>query len=113
MFSVRMTKGNVDAGNFLVLQNVSNNVGAGGIGADSKFAHTIAVFGGAGVEPKIVAEIFVFGTERTNTIVLHLNDEGRALEITIALTQIIAYHAIIDENTLGIGRRGQDVATRQ
>src|SRR5438876_11375254 len=34
MLSIGMTEGDVDAGNFLVLQNVSDDVGAGGIGAD-------------------------------------------------------------------------------
>ena len=44
-----MTEGDVDAGNFFVLQDVPNDVGAGGVGADGEFADAIAVFIGAGV----------------------------------------------------------------
>jgi hypothetical protein len=66
-------------GIFLVLQNVSDNVSAGGIGADGKFAHAIAIFIGAGVEPKIITQIFVIGTQRANSIVLDL--DGRAARL--------------------------------
>src|SRR4030095_14829540 len=99
MFGVRMTKGDVDTGDFLVLQNVSDNVSAGGIGADGKFAHAIAIFIGASVDPKIITQIFVIGTQRANSIVLDLDDERRALDIAIAVAQIIYYHAINYEHS--------------
>lgn len=55
VLGIGMTKRDMDSGNFFVLQNVSNDVRAGDIGADGKFAHTIAVFVGVRVSPKFVA----------------------------------------------------------
>src|SRR5439155_6791195 len=57
VFGIRMTEGNVDSGNFFVLQNVSDNMGAGRIGTDSEFAYAIAVFVGAGVSAKFIAQV--------------------------------------------------------
>ena len=55
VLGVGMTKSDVDPRNFLVLQNVSNDVRASGVGADGKFAHAVAVFVSAGVSAKFVA----------------------------------------------------------
>ena len=55
MFGVGMTKRDVDSGNFFVLQNVSDNVRAGDVSADGKFADAVAVFVRARVSPKFVA----------------------------------------------------------
>ena len=55
VLGVRKTKSDVDPRNFLVLQNVSNDVRASGVGADGKLAHAVAVFVSAGVSAKFVA----------------------------------------------------------
>src|SRR5437764_9932989 len=41
---------------FFRLQNVSNYVGASRVGADGKFAHSVAVFIGAGVSAKFLEQ---------------------------------------------------------
>src|SRR5438477_309589 len=113
VFGVRMSKGDVDSGNLLILQNVSDDVGAGGIGADGKFADAIAVFVGAGVESKIIAEIFIFRTEQANAVILDLDNERRSLEITIAFAQIIPHHTINHENAVRIFRGGENFTAWQ
>src|SRR5205823_6585413 len=42
VFRIRMAEGDVDAGNFFVLQNVADHVGAGGVGAYGEFADAVA-----------------------------------------------------------------------
>ena len=63
VFGVRMTKGDVDTGNFFVLQNVPDDMRARRVGADRKFADAIAVFVGAGLGAKFVAQILVLGMQ--------------------------------------------------
>src|SRR5882724_8602607 len=47
VLGVGMTKSDVHAGNFFILQNVSNDMCARCVGADGEFAHSIAVLVGA------------------------------------------------------------------
>src|SRR5436190_19652210 len=52
MLGVWMTERDMDAGNFFVLQNVSDDMRAGDVGADGKFADAVAVFVRVRVGPK-------------------------------------------------------------
>ena len=63
VFGIGMTKSDVDAGNFFVLQNMSNDVPASDVGADGKFADAIAVLIRAGISAKFVAQILVLGLQ--------------------------------------------------
>ena len=81
MFGIRVTKGNVDAGNFFILQNVTDDMSAGGVCADGKFADAITVFIRAGVSAKFVAQIFVLRLQRSDAIVFYFNCEGIGFEV--------------------------------
>src|SRR5437868_1857167 len=54
VLGVGMPKGDMNAGDLLVLQNVSDHSIAGSVGADREFAHSIAVLIHAGVSAKIL-----------------------------------------------------------
>src|SRR5205823_2497161 len=73
MLGIRMAEGDMNAWNFFVLQNVTNHVGAGSVGADGEFPNPIAVFIRAGVTTEIVQQISVFGAKIDNPVVLHLD----------------------------------------
>src|SRR6266536_2858035 len=81
MLGIGMAKGNVDAGNFFILQNVTDDMSAGGVCADGKFADAITVFVRAGVSAKFVAQIFVLGAQLTDAIVFYFNCERIGFEI--------------------------------
>src|SRR5436305_12436531 len=49
VFGVRMTKSDVNAGKFFVLQNVADDMSAGDVCADGKFAYTMTDLLGAGI----------------------------------------------------------------
>ena len=85
VFGVRMTKGDVDAWNFFVLQNVANDVRAGRVGPDCEFAYAIAVFIRAGVGAKFVAQVLVFRPQRSDSIVFHFDRERIGFQIAEAL----------------------------
>src|SRR6266567_1753420 len=59
VFGVRMTEGDMHAGNFFVLQNMADNTRAGCVCADGKLAYAIAVFIRARVSAKFIAQILV------------------------------------------------------
>ena len=85
VFRVRVTKGDVNAGNFFILQDVADDMSAGGVCADGKFADAITVFVRAGVSAKFVAQILVLGAQRPDTIVFYLDCERIGFEIAKAL----------------------------
>ena len=99
VFGVGVTKGNVNARNFFVLQNIANDAGAGGIRPDRKLPDAIAVLVGAGVGAKFFEQLFVFALELADPIVLHLDRERRLLDVAILLA-VIAHHAVDDETPL-------------
>src|SRR5438309_1074385 len=83
VLGIRMTKGEMNAGNFFVLQNVSNYVSASRVGADGKFAHSVAVFIGAGVSAKFLEQFFVFRSHCPDAAVLHFNSQRRSRQVAI------------------------------
>ena len=70
VLGVGMTKGDVNAGNFFVLQNVADHVRAGGVRADGELAHAIAVFVRAGVGAEFFEQLLVLALQIANAIVL-------------------------------------------
>src|SRR5262245_56980235 len=84
VFCVRMTKSNVDAGNFFILQNMTDDVAASGVRADSELADAVAVFISAGVSAKLVAQILVLGMQRADAIVFHFDCERIRFEVAKA-----------------------------
>ena len=113
VLGVGMTKSDVDPRNFLVLQNVSNDVRAGGVGADGKFAHAIAVLVRAGISAKFVAQILVLRFQRADAIIFYFDGERAGFEVAEAFAEIIANHAINNEDAVSIERRCENFASRQ
>src|SRR5205823_9425104 len=113
VLGVRMTKGEMNAGNFFVLQNVANYVGAGGVGADGKFAHPVAILIGAGVSAKFLEQFFVLRSHSANAAVLYFDSEGRGHQITIFGTKIIPHYAINNESAAAMSRGSKNFASRE
>jgi len=81
VFRVRMTKGDVDSGNFFILQDVADDMGASRVGADGKFPNAVAVFIGAGVSVKFIAQILVLRAQRADAIIFYFDCERIGFEI--------------------------------
>src|SRR5438105_12958004 len=113
VLGIRMTKGEMNAGNFFVLQNVANYMGACRVGADGKFTHSVAVLIGAGVGAKFLKQFFVFRAHCANATVLHFDSEGRGRQITIFRAKIITHDAIYHERTAAVFRGSENFASRQ
>src|SRR5438874_13594878 len=63
VLGVGMTKSDVHARNFFILQNVANDMCARCVGADCEFAHAIDVLAGAGVGANFIAQGLVLGLQ--------------------------------------------------
>src|SRR5438046_2843278 len=108
-----MAKSDVETRDFFILQDVSNNVRTSGVGADGKFAYTVAVFVSAGVSAKFVAQILVLRFQRADPIVFHFDGKRAGFQIAEAFAEIIANHAIDDEHSVSIEGRSENFASRQ
>src|SRR5260370_32149235 len=75
VLGVWMTKGDVHSRDLFVLQNVADNMRAGGVGANREFADTIAVLVSARVSAKFVAQTFVLRAKIDNAVVFDLDGE--------------------------------------
>src|ERR1043166_1772920 len=113
MVSVGITEGDVDTGNLLVLQNVADNVGAGGVGADCEFTDAVAVLIGARVETEFLEQFLVLADKIDNAIVAHFNGERRGAEIPVLCAEIISDDTINDKAPVRVERRCKNFATRQ
>ena len=98
-----MTKRDVDAGNFFVLQNVADDMRARDVRADGEFTHAIAVFVRAGVGVKLVAQIFI---RRTSDARMRLFStsivSGVSFRSPYFCAKVIADHAIHHEDAVGV-----------
>src|SRR5271170_7750399 len=68
VFPIRIAEGDVNAGKFLVLQDLADNVGQLNICADGKLAYPVAVLVGVGVGPEILFQLFVFAEDLGDAI---------------------------------------------
>src|SRR5207247_11053148 len=80
------------------------------VSAGREVANALAVFLGARISAKFVAQFFVLRAKIDNPIVLDLDSKRVVLEIAEALAKIIADHTIDDENTVGVLWRGKNLA---
>src|SRR5437660_11281889 len=110
---VRMSEGNVNAGNFFVLQNISDDMRASGVGANGEFTDPITVFVGAGVGAEFLEQLLVVAGKIDNPIVAHFDRQRKILEIAVFAAEIVADHAVDDKNAVGVCRRSKNLAARK
>ena len=100
VFGVGMTKCDVNAWNFFVLQNIADHMGAGGVRPNREFADAIAVFIRACIGTEFFEQFLVFTLQGPNSIILHFDFERSFLEVAILLAEVIAHNSIHHEDAL-------------
>ena len=68
VFAVGIAEGDVDAGKFLVLEDVADDAVDADVGADGEFADAVGVLVGVGVGPEVVLELLVGAGARDDAI---------------------------------------------
>src|SRR4051812_16657052 len=106
-----MAKGNVDTGDRLVLQDIADDTGAGGVRPDGKLAHAIAVLVGRSVGAELFEQLPMVALQVNDTVLLHIDGEGGIVQVAIFLAEIIADHAIDYEAPVRVAWGREDFAS--
>src|ERR1019366_8451532 len=113
MRAVRIAERDVNAGDFLVLENVADYVVNGDVGADGEFAHAVAVLIGVAVAPELGFEFLVGAVGFRQAAFDHLDGQRSSVQIAVLFAQVIAHHAIDDEAAIHPFRGGEGFAAGQ
>ena len=100
MFAVGVAEGDVDAGKFLVLQDVADNALDAEVGADGEFADAVGVFVGVGVGPEVGLELLGSHWHETDAVGGDLDGERGRGEEAVAGAEPVADDAIDDEGAV-------------
>src|SRR5258708_4619753 len=113
VLAIGMAEGDVDAGEFLVLQDVADDAGAGEVGADGELADAVGVLVRVAILVELLKQLLVRASEAGNAVVLDLDRQRRGADVAVFLAEVIADDAIHDEAAVRIEGRGEDLAPRQ
>ena len=107
VFAVGVAKGDVDAGKFFVLQDVSNDALDAEVGADGKFANAVGVFVGVSVGPEIGFKLLVRTGAGNDAVGGDLNRERGRGEEAVAGAEPVPYYSVDDKGAVDFAGRGE------
>src|SRR5579863_1965478 len=110
---VGISKRDVNARIFLILENFANQIFQPNIGADREFTDTVAVGVRVSVLPEIVLEFPIGRVRLGEAIALHADRERSFFQVSELCAEIIANHAVDDKSAIYLARRGEDFSTGQ
>ena len=110
MGAVGVSEGNVDAGEFLVLQDVADDPIDANVGADGELADAVGVFVGVGVGPEVALESLVFAGDAGDAVAFDVDGEGMGAEDAVARAEEVADYAVDDEDAVDLAGRGEALA---
>lgn len=110
MFAVGVAEGDVDAGEFLILEDVADDALDAEVGADGEFADAVGVFVGVGVGPEIGFELLVVACAGHDAIGGDLNGERGGGEEAVAGAEPVPYYSVDDKGAVDFAGRGEAFA---
>src|ERR1700761_5892225 len=113
MFAVGIAEGDVDAGEFFILQDIADHARDPDIRADSKFADAIRVFVTVRVLPEVILQLAVAGGAGDDAILCNGDGHRRCSEGTVALAEVVAHDSIHDEGAVDFAGSREDLAAWQ
>ena len=90
----------VDAGDFLVLQQDADHLAEPEVGAERELADAVAVLVGVAVAPEVALEIGALAAGRHQPAIADLQHERRALEVAVLAVEVVAGGAVADEHAV-------------
>src|SRR3984957_10444395 len=108
--AVGVAEGDVDAGEFFVLEKNADHFGKTEVGAEGEFADAVAVFVGVAVIPEFLLEIFAIAVDFDQARVLDFERERRGLQIAVFAVEVIAGGGVADECAVYRGWRRENLA---
>src|ERR1017187_8683822 len=88
MRAVRIAERDVNTGDFLVLENIADDVVNGDVGADGEFAHAVAVLIGVAVAPELGFEFLVGAVGFRQAAFDHLDGQRSSVQIAVLFAQV-------------------------
>src|ERR1700691_932467 len=111
VLAIRVPESDVDAGELLVLKNLSDYMSQLDIGADGELADQVAVLVGVRVGPEFLLQLFVVAADFGDAVLLHFNCQRLTGQVLVLLAQIITDDAVDDANSVNFAGGGEDLAT--
>jgi hypothetical protein len=108
--AVGVAKRDVDAGEFLVLQNVADDTLDTNVGADGELPYAVGVLVSVGVSPEVALEGFVGAGDAGDAVALDVDGEGLIAEDAIAGAEEVSDDAVDDEDAVDLAGRGEALA---
>ena len=110
VFAVGVAEGDVDAGEFFVLQDVSDDALDAEVGADGEFADAVGVFVGVGVGPEIGFKLLVGAGAGDDAVGGDLNGERSGGEEAVAGAEPVPDYSVDDKGAVDFAGRGEAFA---
>ena len=110
MGAVGVSEGNVDAGEFFVLEDVADDALDSDVGADGELAYAVGVFVGVCVGPEVALEGFVLAGDLGDAVAFNVDGEGLVTEDAVTGAEEVADYAVDDEDAVDFAGRGEALA---
>src|SRR5664280_3586016 len=111
--AVGVSESNVQAGKFLVLQDLPDDVLEFKVRSDGELADEMAILVGVGIGPELLFQNFVIAEDFGDAIVAHLNRQWLARQVGIFLAQVVANHAVHNISTVHFAGSCEHLAAGQ
>jgi len=110
VFAIGVAEGDVDTGEFFVMQNVSDDVGDADVGADGELTDAVGVLISVRVGPEILLELLIGTGAGDDAILRDLDGERGGFEQSVARTEPVTDDTIDNKGPVNLARRGEAFA---
>src|SRR5216683_1699234 len=110
MGSVGIAEGYVDAGEFFILKDVSDDVLDSDVGSDGELSYAVGVGVGMGVGPEVALEVLVRGGDAGDAVALDVDRQGSVAEDAVAGAEVVADYSVDDEDSVDLRGGGEALA---
>lgn len=109
--TVGVAEGEVNAGEFFVLEQNANHFGEAEVGAKGKFADAVGIFVGVAVIPEFISQVFTIAIHAGEAGVFDGKGHGGGLQVAVLAVEVIAGRGVADKSAVDGGRGGEDFAS--
>src|ERR1700681_259368 len=103
LVAVGIAEGDVHAGKFFVLKEISNHLGEAEVGAEGQLADAVAVLVGMAIVPEFLLEVLALAFDLPQTRAFDLEDQRGALQVAILAAEVVACGSVADEGAVDGG----------
>src|SRR5258708_15101304 len=110
MGSVGIDEGYMDAGEFFVLKDVSDDVLDSDVGSDGELSYAVGVGVGVGVGAEVGLEVLGRGGDAGDAVALDVDGQGSVAEDAVAGAEVVADYSVDYEDSVDLCGGGEALA---